>query len=50
MAKRNHYYLLFENYKYNIKNTWTNISDLLQQSKVDFPHHFMINGKEITDS
>ena len=31
MAKRNHYYSLFE--KYNIKNTWTNIKDLLQQSK-----------------
>ena len=32
MAKRNHYYSLFEKYKYNIKNTWTNIKDLLQQS------------------
>ena len=52
MTKRNHYYSLFEKYKYNIKNTWTNIKDLLQQSKIkrDFPNHFMINGEEITDS
>ena len=52
MAKRNHYYSLFEKYKYNIKNTWTNIKNLLQQSKVkrDFPNHFTINGEEITDS
>ena len=52
MAKRNHYYSLFEKYKYNIKNTWTNIKDLLQQYKVkrDFPNHFTINGEEITDS
>ena len=52
MAKRNHYYSLFEKYKYNIKNTWTNIKDLLQQSKVkrDFPNHFTINGEEINDS
>ena len=50
MTKQNHYYSLFE--KYNIKNTWTNIKDLLQQSKVkrDFPNHFMINGEKITDS
>ena len=50
MARRNHYYSLFENYKYNIKNTY--IRDLLQQSKVkrDFPNHFTINGEEITDS
>ena len=37
MAKQTHYYLLFKKYKfnkYNIKNTWTNIKDLLQQSKV----------------
>ena len=34
MAKRNHYYSLFEKYKYNIKNTLTNIKDLLQQSEV----------------
>ena len=52
LAKRNHYYSLFEKYKYNIKNTWTNIKDLLQQSKVkrDFSNHFTINGEEITDS
>ena len=53
MAKRNHCYSLFEKkYKYNIKNTWTNIKDLLQQSKGkrDFPSHFTINGEEITDS
>ena len=52
MAKGNHYYSLFEKYNYNIKNTWTNIKDLLQQSKVkrDCPNHFMINGEEITDS
>ena len=52
MAKRNYYYSLFKKYKYNIKNTWTNIKDLLQQSKVkrDFPNHFTINGEEITDS
>ena len=49
MAKRNHYYSLFEKYKDNIKNTRTNIKDLLQQSKVkrDFPNHFTINGEEI---
>ena len=52
MARRNHFYSLFEKYKYNIKNTWTNIKDLLQQSKVkrDFPNHFTINGEEITNS
>ena len=52
MAKRNHYYSLFEKYKYNIKNTWTNIKDLLQQSKVNrhYPNYFVINGEEITDS
>ena len=52
MAKRNHYFSLFQKYKYNIKNTWTNIKNLLQQSKVkrDFPNHFTINGEEITYS
>ena len=52
MARRNHFYSLFAKYKYNIKNTWTNIKDLLQQSKVnrDFPNHFTINGEEITNS
>ena len=52
MAKRNYYYSLFEKYKYNIKNTWTNIKDLLQQSKVKrhFPNYFMIYGEGITDS
>ena len=52
MAKRNHYYSLFEKYKYNIKNTWTNIKDLSQQSKVKrhFPTYFMINREEIIDS
>ena len=52
MAKRNHYYSLFEKYKYNIKTTWTNIKDLLQKSKVkrDFPNHFRTNGEKITDS
>ena len=52
MAKQNHYYSLFEKYKYNIKNTWTNIKDLFHQfkDKIDFPNHFMVNGKEITDS
>ena len=52
LAKRNHFYSLFEKYKCNIKNTWTNIKDLLQQSKVkrDFSNHFTINGEEITDS
>ena len=51
MAKRNHYYLLFEENKYHIKNTLTNVKDLIQQSKIkrDFPKHFMINGEEITD-
>ena len=31
---------------------WTNIKDLLQQSKAqrDFPNHFTINGEEIPDS
>ena len=38
MAKRNHYY----------KNTWTNIKDLLQQSKVKrYFSNFTINGEEI---
>ena len=52
MAKRNQYYLLFEKYKCNIKNTWTNVKYLLQQSKVkiDFPDHFIMNGEEIIDS
>ena len=52
MAKQNHYYTLFEKYKFNIKNTWTNIKDLLHQFKVkiDFPNNFMINGEELTDS
>ena len=52
LAKRNHYYSLFEKYKYIIKYTWTNIKGLLQQSKVkkDFPDHYMINGEEITYS
>ena len=52
MAKRNQYYSLFEKYNYNIKNTRTNMKDLLQQSKVkrDFPNHFTSNGEEITDS
>ena len=52
LAKRKHYHSIFEKYKHNIKNTWTNIKDLLQQSKVkrDFPNHFLINGEEITDA
>ena len=52
LAKRKHYHSIFEKYKHNIKNTWTNIKDLLQQFKVkrDFPNHFLINGKEITDA
>ena len=52
LAKRKHYHSIFEKYKHNNKNTWTNIKDLLQQSKVkrDFPNHFLINGKEITEA
>ena len=52
LAKRKHYHSIFEKYKHNIKNTWTNIKDLLQQSKVkrDFPNHFLINGEVITDA
>ena len=52
LAKRKHYHSIFEKYKHNIKNTWTNIKDLLQQFKVkrDFFNHFLINGKEITDA
>ena len=52
LAKRKHYHSIFEKYKHNIKNTWTNIKDLFQQSKVkrDFPNHFLINGEDITDT
>ena len=52
LGKRKHYHSILEKYKYNIKNTWTNIKDLLQQSRVkrDFPNHFLINGEEITDA
>ena len=52
LAKRKHYHSIFEKYKHNIKNTWTNIKDLLQQSKVkrDFPNNLLINGDEITDA
>ena len=52
LAKRKHYHSIFEKYTHNIKNTWTNIKDLFQQSKVkrDFPNHFLINGEDITDA
>ena len=52
LAKRKHYHSIVEKYKHNIKNAWTNIKDLLQQSKVkrDFPNHFLINGEEMTDA
>ena len=52
LAKQKHYHSIFEKYKHNIKKTWTDIKDLLQQSKVkrDFPNHFLINREEITDA
>ena len=52
LGKQKHYHAIFEKYKHNIKNTWTNIKDLLKLSKVkrDFPNHFLINGEEITDA
>ena len=46
MAKRNHYYFLFEKNKYHIKNTLTNVKDLLQQSEIKrgFPALLIVAG------
>ena len=52
LAKRKHYHSILKKYKHTIKNTWTNIKDLLQQCKVkrDFPNHFLINREKVTDA
>jgi hypothetical protein len=51
-AKKIYYQNCFEKFKNDIKNTWAVIKDIINRSKKkkDISKHFLVNGKNITDS
>lgn len=52
LAKRKYYFSCFEKYKYDIKNTWCAIRDILKKGelKSNFPENFKINNCRVSDS
>ena len=50
-AKQNHFSMLFEKYKSNMKLTWRTINDILHRKNAssNFPDVFLINDVKISD-
>jgi len=50
VAKSDFYHTIFEKYKFNMKQTWVHIKDLVNTKKTnDFPEFFMINELKVSD-
>lgn len=51
-AKTMYYHAEFDKYKYDIKNTWKTIKDVLNKSQLhkEFPKYFNVANKQITDT
>ena len=51
-AKKLYYSNCFHKFKFDIKNTWSTINDIICKSKKtdDFPKYFLVNGSQIHDN
>ena len=48
-AKTNFYFTIFEKYKFDIKNTWKNINNLISKSNRKEIRQLVINGEKVDD-